>query len=392
MNSYSAPPSQRNRPLIAGTCDPMFAAVKRAFETNLTDRDELGACVSVYHRGKPVVDLWGGYRDAAGTLPWQEHTLVCFMSTTKAIASLAVLSLVDRYQLNLDHPVAQYWPEFAQAGKADITVRCVLAQLAGLPVVDSAPAGSFFEPGVIEDGLAKQAPLWPPGTQPCYHSFTHGPLCDQIVRKVTGKSIGHYLRDELFGPLGIEFLIGLTDDEIARCAEIAVAQNVPTLVKVKDPNTLIHRAWRPLKNIENLFNCHQFLQTEFGSGNGHATARMVARIFSLLANPERGDSTDAHPPLLSATVLADATRQQWDAVEAITDRHFRYGTGFMLNNACFTTGPNPDSFGHPGLGGAIGFADPAIDLSFAYAGNRVHAIDNTGARASALIEAVYASL
>ncbi|MCP5161388.1 MAG: beta-lactamase family protein [Hahellaceae bacterium] len=379
-------------PTSYGTCDPDFAGVRRAFENNFIMGDEIGAAVSVYHAGRKVVDLWGGLRNQAEQLPWQEDTLVCFMSTTKAIASLAVLSLVDRYGLDLDKPMAHYWPAFAQAGKAGISVRCVLSQLAGLPVIDAAPAGSFYDQDVLEQGLEVQAPLWEPGTTPCYHSFTHGPLCQKLVSLVTGKSLGRYLREDLLGPLGIEFLIGLTDEEITRCADLVFSDGIPTLMQMRQPDSLLHRAWRPVQPINEVMNQAEFRRNEFGSGSGHSTARDVAKLFGLLASALCQPAGTNAVELLSRPVLEDAITEQWDDVEKITHRHFRYGTGFMLNNAYFTTGPNQRTFGHPGLGGAIGFADPVANIGFAYAGNRIHAIDSTGPCAGALIEAVYNSL
>ena len=388
----SASPPYKDAP-VSGYCDPKFQAVKDAFIENMNFRNEIGACVSIVHKGKTVVDLWGGYKNLEHKHPWEEDTLVCVMSVSKAMASLAVLSLVDKKIIDLEAPVANYWPEFAQAGKEAITVRCMLAQLAGIPVVDEAPEDSLYDFGVIEHALEVQKPLWPAGTTPCYHSFTHGPLCQQLVYKTTGKSLNTYLNEELFRPLGIEFHLGVHDDEVSRCADIELEDGVPSIMKMRDPETLLGRAWKPMPKVDNLFQDKRFRAFEFASGNGHSNARNLAKIYGILA---MDCASEKHPPgrprILSKACIEDAIKEQWNGVEVMTHRHFRYGTGFMLNNPYFRIGNNARSFGHPGLGGANAFADPDSQIGFGYCGNRVHAIDETGPCATALIDALYKSL
>lgn len=373
---------------VAGYCHPDFDAVKQAFTDNLLNKNDIGAAVSVVHQGQLQVDLWGGYLDKAKTKLWEKDTLVCVMSVTKAIASLCVLVLADRKLISLDEPIATYWPEFAQSGKEHITVRCMLAQLAGVPVTDAAPANSIYQPEVIIQALAAQQPLWEPGTTPCYHSFTHGIFCQKIVELTTGKSLGTFLRDDLFGPLEIDFFISLKPDEELRCADIVVSDNVPTLEQIKTPGTLLARAWKPASISTQFFQDDAFRRFEFASGNGHSNARAVARLYGILA---LGGEQDGRR-IISQEILEDAIQEQWDAVEQISQRHFRFGTGFMLNNPYFNLGSNPRSFGHPGLGGALGFADPDAKVGFGYCGNRIHAINNTGPCGTALVDAVYSSL
>ena len=366
---------------IDGYCDPEFGAVKQAFADNLMYKNELGAAVSVVHKGQLKVDLWGGYKDKNKTEHWEKDTLVCVMSVTKAIGSLCMLVLADKNLINLDAPVASYWPEFAQAGKETITVRCVLAQLAGIPVADAAPANSLYIKDIVIQALAAQKPLWEPGTTPCYHSFTHGPFCQKIVEIIAGKSIGSFLREDVLGPLGIDFFVGLKPDEIFRCAEIDVSDNIPSLVGMQTPGTLLARAWKPASISGNFFNEDEFRCNEFVSGNGHSNARALAKLY--------GKLSQADGEILSNEVMEDAIREQWDSMEKMTNRHFRYGTGFMLNNPHFHLGNNPRNFGHPGLGGPLGFADPDAHMGFGYCCNRIHAIDDTGPCGSALINAVY---
>ena len=365
---------------------PGLALIKQAFTQNFEQRGELGASVSIMHKGKIVVDLWGGYQDIAQTKPWEKDTLVCVMSVSKGIASLCLLVLADQKKIDLEKPIATYWPKFAQAGKANITVRCLLAQLAGIPIADSAPENSLFELDTLTKAFETQKPLWEPGSTPCYHSFSYGPLCQHIVEEITGKTLGTFLREDLFGPLGIEFYIGLKAEEEKRCTEILVDDNVPSLKGMQDTSSLLGKAWRPalLTCPQTLFESHEFRQGELASGNGHSNARALAKIYGALSQKGGG--------IISNDLLEDAITEQWDAIEKMTNRHFRYGSGFMLNNTCFNLGANRRSFGHPGLGGAIAFADPDAQLGFGYCGNRIHAIDDNGPCGMALVNALYESL
>jgi CubicO group peptidase (beta-lactamase class C family) len=371
---------------IAGYCEPEFALVKQAFTENLKQRGELGASVSVMHKAKMVVDLWAGYQDLAQTKPWKQDSLVCVMSVSKGIASLCILALADQNKIKLDNPIADYWPEFAQAGKENITIRCLLAQLAGIPVADTAPENSLFQLDLLAKAFEVQKPLWEPGSTPCYHSFSYGPLCQELVKRVAGKTLGTFLREDLFGPRDIEFYIGLTSEEESRCTEILVDNNVPSLNSMKDSSSLLARAWRPapLNYPQGLFQQSEFRRGEFASANGHSNARALAQIYGALSQQGGG--------IINNTLLEDAIVEQWNAVEKMTNRHFRYGSGFMLNNSHFCLGPNLRSFGHPGLGGALGFADPDAELGFGYCGNRIHAVDNNGPCGTALVDAMYKSL
>lgn len=213
-----------------GFCDPRFAAVRDALASNMAGGEEVGAAVSVVLEGETVVDLWSGWRDAARSLPWQRGTITCMMSVGKAIAATCVLHLADRGRIDLESPVARYWPEFAAAGKAAITVRTVLAHFAGLPFADAAAPGSLYTPRAVVSAIAAQAPEWPPGTMPCYHSFTYGFLCAELVRRADGRSISRYLREEIATPLAMEYALGLTDAELALCAEFIETPGTPSLL------------------------------------------------------------------------------------------------------------------------------------------------------------------
>src|SRR5215831_3328032 len=191
---------------IQGKCDSRFTAVREAFAENFAKRAEVGAAVSVYVDGKPVVDLWGGYTNAARTRPWEQNTLVSVASTTKGMVALCAHMLVERGLLDLDAPVARYWPEFAQAGKAQIPVRWLLSHQAGLPAVRrDMPPQSLFEWHTFTEALAETEPWWEPGTRHGYHAFTYGYLVGEVIRRVSGRSVGQFFRTEVAEPLGADF-------------------------------------------------------------------------------------------------------------------------------------------------------------------------------------------
>ena len=370
------------RPPIHGHCAPAFAKVGEAFAASFDGDAQIGACVAIVLGGAPVVDLWGGWQDRARERAWNADTLVCMMSVTKAIAALCVLVLADRGKLDLDAPLARYWPEFGAAGKGGITVAQVLGQEAGLPYADGAAPGSVWEIGAVARALEKQAPEWPPGSTPCYHSFTAGMLYGELVRRVDGRSLGTFLREEIGGPHGIDFHIGLTAEADLRRAEYVATPGTPSWegIKRRIPSPL-NRAWRPLPDDED-GNTQGWRFGEFPSANGHGNARAVARLYAQL--------TDPAAPIISQALLGRAIEARWDGVEAMTQRHFRYGLGFMLDCPPFPL-IGPRNFGHPGIGGPLGFGDPERRLGFGYACNRMAPVADIGP-ARAMIEAAYDSL
>ena len=369
--------------LLEGECAPRFAAVRDAFARNLAN-GELGACVAAYQDGRKVLDVWGGHRDLAGTRPWTRDTIVLTMSVTKSIAALCVLVLADRGRIDLAAPVARYWPEF---GKPAITVELVLAQLASLPYCD-APPGSLWQPGSVAAALERREPEWPPGSTPCYHSFTAGPLYGEIVRRVDGRSLGRFLQEEIATPLGADFFIGLDAAADARRAQYQTTPGTPSWdgIKRRAPSPL-NRAWLALPDDEDC-NSENWRFREFPSANGHGSAAGVARIFAALACGGELDGVR----VISRDLLEHAAKARWHGVEAMTRREFRYGLGFMLSCPPAPMGGRADTFGHMGIGGAVGFADPKARLSFSYLPNRMAPVADQGPYAAALIDAFYRSL
>jgi len=375
-------------PLLQGRCDAGFEAVRDAFVDNFRHREELGAAVAVIRGGRVVVDIWAGWADVARKRPWQRDTLVGVFSVGKAMAATCVLLLAERGEVELDAPVARYWPEFATAGKEAVTVRTLLAHRAGLPAVrrDVTPE-EIYDWESMAGALAAEEPWWEPGTTHGYHVNTLGFLAGEIVRRVSGESIGAFFRREVAEPLELDFHFGVPGAADARVAEYAfgadssaedrraaqagperrflfdrVYLNPPALSGIGTVNT---RAWRA---------------AEIPSANGHATARAVAKFYAALG---RG--------VLAPVTLREATTEHSAGDDFVLARPSRFGLGFQLTQPERPLGPGPAGFGHFGVGGSVGFADPEAGLAFGYVMNR-SVPGWLNPRNRALIDAVYACL
>lgn len=370
---------------VEGTCEPAFHHVREVFSENFRSRGEIGAAVCVYRKGDKVVDIWGGIADPETATPWQEDTIACMMSVGKSMAALAVLMLVDRGQIDLETPVASYWPEFAQNGKGRITVRTLLSGLAALIYADAAPEGSAYDWNVICSALAAQKPEWEPGTKGAYHSFTFGYLLGELVRRVDGRMINAFFREEIARPLQVDYGFGVAPVDLPRVARIMPNSGSVTLAQSQDVGTKLGRAWRPWSHGPSSFNEPDFHAAVMPSSNGHGNARAVARVYALL---ERGGALDG-VRLVSRDLVEEIRKESWRGICGMTDRPFRYGLGFFLN--CpphLPFGANPRAFGHPGAGGAVGIADPEAGLAMSYSPNLMCAGAGVGDRCEALVEAV----
>jgi CubicO group peptidase (beta-lactamase class C family) len=383
---------------IAGSCDAAFAGVREVFEENFRARHEVGAAVAVVVDGRRVVDLWGGFADAARTRPWQADTLVNVYSTTKGMVALCAQRLVDAGKLDLDAPVARYWPEFAAAGKGSIPVRWLLSHRAGLAAVrDPLPGEALYDWHAMCRALAAEAPWWTPGEAHGYHAVTFGWLVGEVVRRIDGRSLGRYLREEVAGPLGADFHVGLPDALHARVAEMgpipppepgAEGMSLAALI-LEDPQCLAARAFLNPPSMALGPNVPEWRRAEIPGANGHASARGVARIYGALA---RGEQEGVR--VLSREGIERCREEQSCGQDRVLQISTRVGQGFMLSQdaplAAF--GPNPGSFGHPGAGGSVGFADPEARVGFGYVMNRMGPHILLDPRADALIDAAYAAL
>jgi CubicO group peptidase (beta-lactamase class C family) len=370
-------------PRVEGTCDGAFAAVRDAFAENFANREEHGAAVAVWHRGRLVVDLWGGWRDCAATAPWAADTMVCMMSVVKAVTALLVHVLADRGHLDLDKPVSAYWPEFAQGGKVGVLVRHVLDHRAGVPAISNElPPGAVLDWNAMIDAIAGEPPRWPAGTVPAYHVVTMGFIAGEVIRRVTGSTPGMFLREVAAELGGLDYYISVPAADIARCADVS-GDYRGTIFGANDPATLAYTSVAQVR--PEMFNTAAFRRAEIPSINGHGTARAIATLFGRLAQCRAGR---ADTPI-STAALERATMEQWHGIEQTSMQERRMALGFLLGGVeDVPINDNPRSFGHGGAGGALAFADPDLDLGFAYGPSRLHGRKGASPRTKALVDAV----
>ena len=372
-------------PEIFGACDERFWPVREALADNFRRHGELGAAVAIEVDGQPVVDIWAGWMDSARSRLWERDALVAVFSVGKGVVAVCLLLLVERGEVDLDAPVARYWPEFAAAGKDQVTVRTLLSHRAGLPAIRRPlPSEAIYDWDLMAGALAAEEPWWQPGSIHGYHVNTLGFLAGEIVRRVGGASIGAFLRSEVSGPLGADFHFGFGAEEDHRVAEYvfgAGSTDAPS-GPAGEQELLLNRVYLNPPGLSGLgtVNTRAWRAAEIPSANGHATARAVARIYGALG---RG--------LLGPEIIAQARAEHSAGMDLVLGRPSRFGLGFQLTQPERPLGPNPRSFGHFGLGGSLGFADPDTGLAFAYAMNR-SGPRWQNPRTRALIDATYAAL
>src|SRR5262249_22849083 len=287
-------------PAVHGTCDPRFTRVRDAFVENFRTRDEIGAAVAITLDGEPVVDLWAGDADQARTQPWDYDTIVNVYSCTKGMTALCAHRLVEEGPLHLDPPGAEYWPQCAQAGKAELPVRWLLGHRAGLPAVRTLlPNEALYDWGAMTAALAAQEPWWRPGSAHGYHAVTFGWLVGEVVRRITGRSLGTYFRGEIAKPLGADFHIGLAEEHHGRVGAMGLGRmpmpgEGPQLgmVILSDPEGVSARAFMNPPSMAFGVNNVPWRTAEIPGANGHANARAMARIYGVLARG--GDQDGVH--------------------------------------------------------------------------------------------------
>ncbi|HUO92464.1 MAG TPA: serine hydrolase [Rhizomicrobium sp.] len=375
---------------VAGRCDPQFARVREAFVENFTKHGERGGAVTIALDGKPVVDLWGGYADVARTKMWDEHTIVNVFSVCKALNATAVLRLAEQRRIDLDAPIARYWPDFAAKGKDEITVRTMLSHRAGLPALrDPLPDTAMLDWSLIVKRIADEEPWWEPGTAHGYHVNTFGFLTGELVRRASGKTIGRFLRDEVWAPLGADMHIGAPEHTHHRVAEFQWPGSPPKPEFADDYDLMRWNAyWNPAGFSGGRWvNTKEWRAAEVPSTNGHGNARSIARVYSAFA---AGGTIDG-VTVLSKDMLGEATREHSAGIDLISQRPSRFGLGFQLTQVERPLGPNPRAFGHFGAGGSLGFCDPDTGLAFGYVTNDMGPRWQNP-RNGGLIKAVYESL
>lgn len=379
-----------------GTCAPGFESVRRAFESNFATGGEVGAAVAVWVDGDLVVNLWGGHADARRRRPWRENTLASIFSGTKGVTSTCLHLLADRGEIDLDAPVSHYWPEFAQAGKEAITVASVLSHRSGV----IGPANPMHWRAVTDwdlvcERLAATEPWWEPGTAQGYHMVSFGFILGEVVRRVTGRTLGEYLRTEIAEPMGIDVHIGLPRSEHRRCAEMV---NKPHIREVlAEGGAPGHPASISEHRLAALSVAMGFVPDdelgshdlalwragEFPGTNAHVSALGLASFYNGLAQEK----------LLSREQMESARtpRGGFDADVVLGPRvaDHGWGLGYMLNQRG-VAGPNPRSFGHGGSGGSYGFVDLEHRIGYGYVMNYFDATQcNADPRSRSLSDEVY---
>jgi CubicO group peptidase (beta-lactamase class C family) len=367
-------------PEVHGRCEPAFESLRQALAEIMDAGFEVGAALAVHVGQQPVVDLWAGHMDSARTRPWGEHTIVNLYSVGKAVTAVCALRLVEGGPLDLDAPVSRYWPEFAQAGKKHLPVRYLLTHQAALPAVfRPLPPGGVLQWEAMTDALAAQEPWWEPGAGHGYHVNTYGFLIGEVVRRITGKSLGTYLRDEIAGPAGIDFFIGFGPELDARCADVIPPRPGPD---GEQRNVLLDGDLEALTGLQRMrlgayrnppdlsgqgiINSREWRAAGVPSTNGHGNARAVARLYAALAGDGKLDGIH----ILSPATVEMAIAEQVYGEDLVLQRPTRFGLGFQLTMPERRLGPGPRSFGHFGAGGSLGFADPDVHVAIAYAMNQ----------------------
>ena len=400
--------------MISGYCDDNFTEARNIFEKSISSGFELGGSIAVEVQGKKVIDLWGGYLDHTQSKAWEENTLVNVFSTTKGIAAICLLQLIEKGLLDIEKPVCEYWPEFSVNGKENIPVKYLFCHKAGLcGVREPLESGAFSNWNLITSELAKQEPLWEPGTAHGYHAITYGHLVGELLRRIDGRTIGQYFKEEIAEPLNLDFWIGLPDSEFDRVSDIYPSKPGPLqylfplltklprfmlpgrakfLLDFGDTSKPVGAAFNnpPISSNRGMeANTKQWRNAEIPAANGHGTARSIAKLYGILAN---GGSRDGIH-VLSPETIEKGRQTQSDGKDLVLGgMRTRFGLGFMLGTENVSMGPNQNAFGHGGAGGSLGFSDPDNNISLGFVMNQMHQGITAWKTATDVAESVYKTL
>ncbi|MEV0007234.1 serine hydrolase domain-containing protein [Streptomyces sp. NPDC047973] len=384
---------------VRGTVAPGFEAVRDAFVRNFEQRGERGAAVALYHHGRKVVDLWAGTRDVDGSEPWAVDTVQIVRSAGKSIAAAVPLLLHQRGQVDLDAPVSTYWPEFKANGKERVLVRDLLAHRAGLAALDQPLTPEQATDQVSgPEAVAAQRPQWEPGTDHGYHAQTYSWLVGELVRRATGRTIGRWVAEEIARPLGLDFWFGLPEDEAHRIGRIGPVDPPPVegggalrtrpkrsvVEAYADPASLTRRAFGAIDPLPEE-NDPAYRAAELPASNGVATARGLARCYAAMIGEVDGQR------LFAPATLTLARTEESAGPDRVLVVSTRFGLGFMLHGPAAPL-LGPGSFGHPGRGGSLGFADPESGIALGYVTNGLQKGVTADPRAQALVRAVRSAL
>ena len=375
-------------------CAQLEERITPLFEENFTGFGELGAAVSIWQHGQPLLELFGGFRDARRELPWTPDTLVLFWSATKGLGSACLLHVLQEARIGLERRVAEFWPEFAQAGKAGITLAQLLSHQAGLAAFDQRVDIQDYA-GVIA-ALERQAPLWPPGTAHGYHARTFGFLLDELVRRIAGRTLSEYWRETFAEPMALDIWIGLPEAEQARVATIYAAKSGQPPAPAEfyralaTPGTLARTTFTSPAGLHAVsgMNAPGIRSLPLVSFGGIGSASALARFYAMLAGGAKLDRREYFRP--------QTIEQMSTTISSGIDRVFQIPTAFsagLMKDPAGTSrrlfGPSPLAFGHPGAGGSHAFADPEHGIAFAYVMNQMEQSLLPNEKSLRLVEALY---
>ncbi len=373
-------------PPIYGFCDPRFEPVKAAFQDNFAKHADVGASVAVTHEGEFVVDLWGGHLDAGRKESWREDTIVNVWSSTKPMSAMCLLLLADRGEVDLYAPASKYWPEFAQNGKAGVEVRHFLSHSAGLSGMDEPVQGdALYDWEWMTKALARQAPWWAPGTQSGYHAVTQGHLIGEIVRRVTGQSLGNFFRQEIAEPLGADFHIGTPESAEPRICDLIPP---PRAIATPDDGSIASRTFANPRADVSATRTRAWRAAEIPAANGHGNARSIVRVQTAMAN---GGSAFGKTIMSEAGARRIFDRQS-DGEDLVLDVPLVFGMGYGLSTRDFPMGPNERIAYWGGYGGSTVVVDQDARLCMSYVMNRMESGVLGDRRGFGLLQAAYASL
>ncbi len=378
---------------IQGQCNPRFEPVREAFAQLFESAGEVGASCAIYAKGELVVDLWAGTCNKNED-PWQQNTLVNVFSVSKAVTAICVQKAVELGALELDRPVADFWPEYGCNGKKRTLVSWLLNHQAGQPAFKTPlPDEALYDWERMAETLAREEPWWEPGTRHGYHLISYGWLVGEVFRRAVGVSVGEFLQQELAGPLGLDMCFGVADADFPRLADLFAANQPPEPGRVSlfnhvmtNPGSMTAAALMNPQSIMNGSNTEQWRRAEIPSANLHATAAALASLFGKLV---------CHEGVLPDDAVARCYQEESRGDDPVLLTETRFGPGFMLQQPGSLEaefGPGANAFGHPGAGGALAFADPDRELGFAYAMNQMGPYVLIDSRPRKLIDALYRSL
>ena len=376
--------------VIDGFCEERFKSVKEVFQSNFDDNLEVGASFAVTLNGKHVVDLWGGYANAAKTKQWEKNTIVNVYSITKVMTAICIHILIDRGLLDLDAPVAKYWPEFAQAGKENLPVRYLLSHTSGLAGWDKHfRSKKLYNWDLMVELLAAQKPWWEPGTKSGYHTITFGHLLGELVRRITKKSLGTFFREEVAVPLGADFHIGLSEEHDDRVADLIPPPpiDLSTFGDIDPKSVAMRSLTNPIIDVL-ATKTREWRSAEIPGANGHGNARSVSRITAALACGGELDGVR----LLSQKTIKQSIEEQSYGTDLVLNVPIRFGLGWGLQSKELPIGPNPNVFYWGGFGGSVIAVDLDAKLSICYVMNKMVSTLTGDPRSEKLIKALYNSL